>query len=79
VNALDGGQQPNRSKKICTQFLMSFCMGNNPELSTRACRVRAQRESSRNAEKPRITEDDIWEHGIIVDKAVAEKYRLLGR
>ena len=79
MNALDTSQQPDRSKKTCTQFLMSFCMGNNPELSTRACRVRAQRESSGNADKPKITEGDIWEHGIVVDKSTAEKYRLLGR
>lgn len=79
MNALDISLQPDRNKKTCMQFLMAFCMGNSPELSTRACRVRALRESSGNADKSKITEGDIWEHGLVVDKATAEKYRLLGR
>lgn len=77
MSALNQSQQPDRNKKTCTQFLMAFCMGNS-ELSTRACRAHALREANRVTDKYKITEGDIWEHGLVVDKAIAEKYRLLG-
>jgi TonB family protein len=79
MNTLDSSLQPDRNTKTCMQFLMAFCMGDSPELSTRACRARARQEASGNVNKSAITEGDIWEHGLIVDKATAEKHRLLGR
>lgn len=41
--------------------------------------MRAQRESRGSTDKSGIAEGDVWEHGLVVDKATAEKYRLLGR
>lgn len=79
MNALDSGEQADRNKKTCTQFLMAFCMGDSPELSTRACRVRARLKANESVEKAAIIEGNIWEHGLVVDKATAEKFHLLGR
>jgi TonB family protein len=79
MNTLDSSLGMDRSKKTCMQFLMAFCMSDGADLSTRACRARGRQRASERVERARITEGDIWEHGLILDKATAEKYRLLGR
>lgn len=79
MNALDTSLQTDRNKKTCMQFLMAFCMNSRPQLSTRACSVRAKQEPRASVDKSDVAEGDIWEHGLVLDKASAEKYRLLGR